>query len=187
MPESNRSKYIRKKEFVTMIKATSGCVDCGIKNPVVLDFDHVPERGPKLFELHKFSNHSFPDIAAEIQKCDVVCANCHRIRSWARGQRYSRRPPHISQQGLFSILNGASATPLPHHSGNAKPETRARLGDSRRPGPESGLLTPESGMSTLDMRSRKRVSGVDSGTPTLVLGFTSPSTRCAVHLDAGRH
>ena len=103
MPESNRSKYIRKKEFVTMIKATSGCVDCGIKNPVVLDFDHVPERGPKLFELHKFSNHSFPDIAAEIQKCDVVCANCHRIRSWARGQCYSRRPPHISQQGLFSI------------------------------------------------------------------------------------
>jgi len=42
-------------------------------------------------------------------------------------------------------------------------------------------------MSTLDMRSRKRVSGVDSGTPDLVSGFTSPSTRCGVHLGAGRH
>lgn len=58
------------------------CVDCGEKNPIVLDFDHV--RGKKLFNVGRAisgSHRSWKAIMSEIEKCDVRCANCHRIRT----------------------------------------------------------------------------------------------------------
>ena len=58
---------------------THHCVDCGQANPIVLDFDHV--RGEKLHEVSKMvaNGYPWPRIEEEIAKCDVRCANCHRI------------------------------------------------------------------------------------------------------------
>ncbi len=68
------------------------CVDCGLQpdNPTVLDYDHV--RGSKVFEVSKArARGSSPEeIDAEIAKCDLVCANCHRLRTASRCP--SRRP-----------------------------------------------------------------------------------------------
>jgi hypothetical protein len=64
------------------------CQDCGehfIGYPGVLDFDHV--RGEKAFVLGDSSGRNIGSVIAEVEKCDVVCSNCHRIRT-AR-----RRPP----------------------------------------------------------------------------------------------
>jgi hypothetical protein len=59
------------------------CADCGIKYPYyVMDFDH---RGDKEFNIGGFSKaqvHTAEKILAEIAKCDVVCSNCHRERSY---------------------------------------------------------------------------------------------------------
>lgn len=59
------------------------CVDCGEKDPVVLQFDHV--RGEKMFEIARGLNRNYPwsRVFEEIQKCDVRCANCH-VRKTAK-------------------------------------------------------------------------------------------------------
>lgn len=67
-------------------KTDRGCMDCGIKDFRILDFDHVPGREPKGDK----SPHEFARIGRrqlmlqEVAKCDVVCSNCHRIRTYER-------------------------------------------------------------------------------------------------------
>lgn len=60
------------------------CADCGVKyHHYVMDLDHV--RGQKSFPLAKVNRTiSAKVIAAEIAKCEVVCANCHRERTYGR-------------------------------------------------------------------------------------------------------
>ncbi len=58
------------------------CVDCGETDPLVLKFDHP---GHKDFNISKgLRDHSWQAVLAEIEKCDVVCANCHRRRTARR-------------------------------------------------------------------------------------------------------
>lgn len=96
----NKSKHIgyqtkikkRIIEFVLDLKKNSSCIDCGflgIEYPSVLDFDHV--NSTKKFNISEFGNHtnSFKQVKQEIQKCEIVCANCHRIRTANRKSRYS--------------------------------------------------------------------------------------------------
>lgn len=55
--------------------------DCGRTYPhYVMDFDHV--RGTKLANVSEMRNGTVKAMQAEIEKCEVVCANCHRIRSY---------------------------------------------------------------------------------------------------------
>lgn len=60
------------------------CADCGVKYPpYIMDFDH---RNPdeKLFQIGSNSTLSIERILTEISKCDVVCSNCHRERTWGQ-------------------------------------------------------------------------------------------------------
>jgi hypothetical protein len=65
-------------------------VDCGkFYPPYVLDFDHR-EGERKLFNVadwHLQSGRSIAELLAEIAKCDLVCANCHRERTYQRRHR----------------------------------------------------------------------------------------------------
>lgn len=64
------------------------CSDCGVAYPpYVMDFDHV--RGKKLFVLSRARKRplSLEVLFAEMSKCDVVCANCHRERTHSRAGR----------------------------------------------------------------------------------------------------
>lgn len=56
------------------------CVDCGENNPIVLEFDHI--KGNKLLTLAKMvTKYSWKNLEQEINKCEVRCANCHRIKT----------------------------------------------------------------------------------------------------------
>lgn len=71
----------RNRDFINAAKQVP-CADCNTSYPTyVMDFDHV--RGKKHFNLSKAAAAmtSLEEIAAEIAKCDVVCANCHRERT----------------------------------------------------------------------------------------------------------
>ena len=58
------------------------CVDCGETDPVVLEFDHLRD---KSFAIGtKLAHFAWQTILDEIEKCEVVCANCHRRRTAQR-------------------------------------------------------------------------------------------------------
>ena len=78
----------RVEAIVDVIRAAKAkpCMDCGIEYPpYVMDFDHV--RGEKKFNIARATKDkpSMEVLLAEIEKCDPVCANCHRIRTHERG------------------------------------------------------------------------------------------------------
>lgn len=85
--------YVRKRKdqvdaFLHKIKLRRGCKDCGYKkHHAALDFDHV--RGQKRFAISAARDRhaSIEDIHAEIKKCDVRCANCHRIQTFDRRRK----------------------------------------------------------------------------------------------------
>ena len=65
-------------------KSERGCADCGYnKHPVALDFDHLPGH-VKDFTIGSETIRNLDRIWKEVAKCEVVCANCHRIRTATR-------------------------------------------------------------------------------------------------------
>jgi hypothetical protein len=83
----NRVKRGEISDFLRKYKEFHGCKDCKGKFPYyVLDFDHL-DPSKKKFEPSKLSrNGSWDKMVEEIEKCDVVCANCHRERTHQRRQ-----------------------------------------------------------------------------------------------------
>lgn len=71
-----------RREWLDRYKTDRGCMDCGYNGPpCTLDFDHRPGV-VKLYPPHQLKAlGSWELIYAEVAKCDVVCANCHRIRT----------------------------------------------------------------------------------------------------------
>ncbi len=76
---TKRNERLRRTRFLVEYFREHPCVDCGEADPVVLEFDH---RGEKAFEVSvNFAERSWQSILDEIAKCDVRCANCHRVRT----------------------------------------------------------------------------------------------------------
>jgi hypothetical protein len=71
------------KKRLSEIKEASGCVDCGAKNHIILDFDHLHDKKYNISRMIH-DGFSWAAIKKEIAKCEVVCANCHRIRTYNR-------------------------------------------------------------------------------------------------------
>jgi hypothetical protein len=83
-----RKKHKQKRqEFRDWVK-DQPCLDCGQKfPPECMDFDHRPGTIKKYDPGFVFLNNSRAStIQAEIMKCDLVCANCHRIRTAKRAK-----------------------------------------------------------------------------------------------------
>jgi hypothetical protein len=75
-----RQLISRNRDLVWEYLKTHPCVDCGETDPPVLDFDHV--RGKKLDNIsrmiYRAETHS---LVAEMAKCEMRCANCHRRKT----------------------------------------------------------------------------------------------------------
>jgi hypothetical protein len=83
---------VERRKYLQQVKSRP-CVDCGVQYPYyVMDFDHR-EGEEKIFEMNRISYVSMRAAKKEIEKCDVVCANCHRERTYQRiMQKQSRSP-----------------------------------------------------------------------------------------------
>jgi hypothetical protein len=79
-----RDRYSAKTREVIREGKKKPCADCGVEYPwYVMDYDHV--RGKKKHTIAKMLQHQgIETIKEEIAKCDVVCSNCHRIRTFNR-------------------------------------------------------------------------------------------------------
>ena len=82
--EKYKSQRKWAREFIARVKSLSQCVDCGESDARVLDFDHV--HGKKVGNVSDMANgsYSIDAIKKEIRKCEVRCANCHRIKTIER-------------------------------------------------------------------------------------------------------
>ena len=58
---------------------THPCIDCGESNPVMLEFDHLSDK--KYGIARMMQNYTWEQILIEIEKCEVVCANHHKVRT----------------------------------------------------------------------------------------------------------
>ena len=89
--EKNRQKYIDKaivnkeiykREYYVWL-SKQHCVDCGNSDIRVLEQDHLSD---KLFSIaNKVGTVKLKTLMKELDKCETVCANCHRIRTTTRG------------------------------------------------------------------------------------------------------
>lgn len=73
--------------LVSEYKEANPCMDCNRKFPAVcMDFDHRPGE-VKRFTVSAGTSKAWPALIAEVQKCDLVCSNCHRLRTWVSRPR----------------------------------------------------------------------------------------------------
>ena len=88
--DANKLKRQRMRLWLQSIKDNKPCTDCHIQHPYyVLDFDHR-EPSQKKEILSRLVNHlSWKRLKEEVSKCDLVCANCHRKRTFDSKVRFS--------------------------------------------------------------------------------------------------
>jgi hypothetical protein len=76
------------RETLWRYKSQHGCSDCGERDPIVLDFDHIDPRDKNAEVGWLVSrNRGWTTVMREITRCQLRCANCHR------------RPPRASLSG----------------------------------------------------------------------------------------
>lgn len=76
------------REELQLIKESAPCEDCGRWYRYwIMQFDHRPGT-KKRCDPSQIPNRlgSFEAMYRELQKCDLVCANCHATRTWERSR-----------------------------------------------------------------------------------------------------
>jgi hypothetical protein len=92
MPESAALKLVMlQKNISGTIYEPTRVHHCGESNPVVLEFHHRHGKDKAVTEMAA-AGYPIYRIQAEIDKCEVLCANCHRIltskeRGWFRSSK----------------------------------------------------------------------------------------------------
>jgi len=81
-----RDFYAERKQRLRDLKAELKCVRCGFDHPAALEFHH---RDPtkKNFQIsRKAWQTKWENVLAEVELCDVLCSNCHRIEHDGEGR-----------------------------------------------------------------------------------------------------
>jgi len=103
-----RMKFMRQivRQAVVLEKMRRGqCLDCGRlcdeSNFFAFDFDHR-DPADKAFAVSQFGNkEKLEPLHAEMAKCDLVCAYCHRLRTFAAGHEHLGNQPKQAAPTLF--------------------------------------------------------------------------------------
>lgn len=86
---NKRSQYrrIKLKEQFKYMKTGLKCVQCGEDHPATLDFHHrdPSEKEKEVSIVAQY--YGLDRLQKEIDKCDVLCSNCHRKLHWEQKQR----------------------------------------------------------------------------------------------------
>lgn len=77
-----KDKIARGRHFLFEILKSASCMDCGYSNWIALEFDHRdPEQKHDAVTRMVNDGTTLERIKQEVAKCDIVCANCHAIRT----------------------------------------------------------------------------------------------------------
>jgi acetylornithine/succinyldiaminopimelate/putrescine aminotransferase len=84
--QAEKNKRLREKQRQWLIDYKKGlaCVRCGENHPATLQFHHRNYE-EKEFEIALYTTLGISKarLLAEIEKCDVICANCHAKEHWS--------------------------------------------------------------------------------------------------------
>lgn len=81
--ERNKKYRVKIQHFIREIKEKTPCTDCNQVYPYyVMDFDHLENKENMVSFLS--ATGRIGALKREIEKCEIVCANCHRIRTHQR-------------------------------------------------------------------------------------------------------
>jgi 5-methylcytosine-specific restriction endonuclease McrA len=116
--DARRRRREAARRYVFALLTRSRCKDCGLEDPLVLEFDHIGPKSANVADL-VLQGYGTGRIAAEIERCEIVCVNCHRRRTARRGLGWRLDPanspalqfqPLIRRNLLFliSILTDSS-------------------------------------------------------------------------------
>lgn len=82
--ENVKANRAKKRAFINQLK-DNPCVDCGGRfHPEAMHFDHLRDKKRGIADL---TTCSVSRILDEVQKCELVCANCHAVRTYNRRWR----------------------------------------------------------------------------------------------------
>ncbi len=81
-----RRRVIKEVKFAYLLEHP--CVDCNVSDLRVLEFDHLRDKKHVIALMHAPSVDS---LIKEISKCEIRCANCHRIKTFERTKSKSWR------------------------------------------------------------------------------------------------
>lgn len=98
----------RRREIRLAVNAMKSvpCADCGgTFHPCAMDFDHRGDvKKSRDIGAMASGGAALSAIVREASKCDIVCANCHRVRTWTRGKaKRDKAVEEAPQQDLFSL------------------------------------------------------------------------------------
>jgi hypothetical protein len=93
----------KRLQQISEIKLERGCAQCGYRgHPAALHFDHLPEY-EKSFTISQRTHRKWSTIVAEMEKCQVLCANCHAIQTAARHQEKQGRKRKEKREQQMSL------------------------------------------------------------------------------------
>lgn len=75
--KQNTLSYIERNAKYIEERRSVGCQKCGEQRPYLLDFHHV-NPAEKEYTIHEMRGYSLERLQKELDKCVVLCANCHR-------------------------------------------------------------------------------------------------------------
>lgn len=107
----------RSYKYVNDLKEQTPCPDCEEYYPAIcMDFDHIGDDKDRAIATLIRHNVKFERILAEIVKCEIVCSNCHRLRTHLRAKPEVGNGSHKAKR-TGSIP--ASATSYPRRKDSA--------------------------------------------------------------------
>ena len=87
----------KRRQLIAQYKLDRGCAICGYNgHPDALDFDHLPGTSKKA-AVSQMYRSAWYEVVKEIEKCQILCANCHRIIS-AQRMRDKQQAKRLEQQ-----------------------------------------------------------------------------------------
>lgn len=130
--ERTLQRRARLRAWANDYKRERGCCECSVTDPAVLDFHHRRQE-TKLMDVGDMITHGYgtEKLRKEMEKCDVLCSNCHRkehrdsksagdLRGWVDDlKRSSDGCVRCSETDIRALVF--------HHDGNTKRATVADL------------------------------------------------------------
>jgi cytochrome c553 len=98
--QKRTDKRLARKNIIS-IKDNQKCADCKhVFRYWMLDFDHI--KGEKIGNINILHNGSVEKVLEETSKCELVCVNCHRIRTFLKKNHLGQQ--EVGQQEVFESL-----------------------------------------------------------------------------------